>query len=76
MEKERRSGKASSSEYWSRLTLAQKFAMNELNHYGYQLVFVRQEGGNLLAIAMQDDRAAVISFDGDIDLNPAIEIRK
>ncbi len=57
------------------LTMAQKVALSELGHYGYDLAFVRNTLMGKLAIAMRNDKVMTIDDEGEIEPNPAITIR-
>jgi len=63
------------SVWWNHLTLAQKFSASSLGRFGYEISFVRNEQGNMLAVLQCDSGVATISEDGDIDTSPEITIR-
>ena len=72
---ERRHLSEQQSEWWDRLTLAQKFSASSLAKYGYELAFVRSSAAGSLAVMMQDTNVSTVADDGDIDTNPDIHIR-
>ncbi|GHG67607.1 hypothetical protein GCM10010919_16420 [Alishewanella longhuensis] len=61
--------------FWDELNLAQKFAITELERYGYELVFVRYTSSGSLAVLRLGERFAVIDEHGEIDSAPKIAIR-
>ncbi|MGB1197693.1 MAG: hypothetical protein ACPG46_01515 [Thalassotalea sp.] len=63
------------SEWWNKLSLAQKFSASSLGKFGYELAFVRSENGQNLAVLRCNDGIAVISEDGEIDNAPNIKVR-
>ncbi|SFC83294.1 hypothetical protein [Pseudoalteromonas denitrificans] len=67
--------KTALDDIWNLLTLAQKVALNKLNHFGYQLAFTRALDGTYLAIAICDGVTATIDFEGSVNLNPKVAIR-
>lgn len=72
---ERRSEPPHKSVWWTKLSLAQKFSVSSLSKFGYQLEFIRHEGGHSLAVLMCDDAIAVVKEDGDIDTSNKIKLR-
>jgi hypothetical protein len=72
---ERRYYTPQQSQWWDRLTLAQKFAASSLTQFGYDLAFVRSNLAGSMAVLLCDSRAATISDDGEINTNPDISIR-
>jgi len=72
---ERRTEPPEQSVWWSRLSLAQKFSASSLGKFGYELQFIRNDGGNSLAVLTCNSGIAVISEDGEIDTSPDIRIR-
>lgn len=58
------------------LSTAQKYSLNEVEHYGYQAVFVREIDSQQVVIAMQGNRALTINEHGDVDMSPEIDFRK
>ena len=72
---ERRQTSPEHSEWWVKLSLAQKFSASSLGKFGYELAFVRNENGRNLAVLTCDSGIAVITEDGDIDTSPDIYIR-
>lgn len=60
---------------WEQLTLAQKFAVVELQRYGYQLQFVRHIPNGQLAVMDFAGKLAAIDDDGQIDTAPLLILR-
>lgn len=60
---------------WEQLTLAQKFAVAELQRYGYQLQFVRHIPTGQLAVLDFAGKLAAIDSNGQIDTAPSLVIR-
>jgi len=74
---DRRSKPPEKSEWWSKLSLAQKFSASSLGKFGYELSFVRNDNGKSLAVLIcHGGGVAVVSEDGSIDTSPNIELRK
>lgn len=63
------------STWWNKLSLAQKFSASSLGKFGYELAFVRNEGGRNLAVLTCASGVAVITEDGEINTSPDIKIR-
>lgn len=57
------------------LTMAQKVALSEVGHYGYDLAFVRNTPMGKLAIVMVNGKVMTIDDEGEIEPNPQITIR-
>ncbi|MBL4908794.1 MAG: hypothetical protein JKX78_02030 [Alteromonadaceae bacterium] len=72
---ERRTDSPEQSVWWSKLSLAQKFSASSLGKFGYELLFIRCDEGNSLAILSCSSGVAIISDDGDINTSPNIVIR-
>ena len=72
---ERRSKPPEQSVWWSKLSLAQKFSASSLGKFGYELKFVRTDGGRSLAVLVCHTGIATVSEDGEIDTSPNIYIR-
>lgn len=72
---DRRQETPEQSVWWSKLSLAQKFSASSLGKFGYELRFIRNEGGESLAVLMCNSGIAVITEDGDINTSPNIKIR-
>jgi len=72
---ERRLVKETNDELWSHLTLAQKFSVNDLQKYGYELAFIRCfETGNI-AVMLREGNTTIITCEGDINTSSDIIIR-
>ena len=73
---ERRHNDQIQSALWEQLTLAQKFAASSLSQFGYDLAFIRgSASSNSLAILLCESKVATISWDGEINTQPEIQIR-
>jgi len=72
---ERRGTPPEQSEWWERLSIAQKFSASSLGKFGYELAFVRNENGKRLAVLTCFGGVAVIYEDGEINTSPDIQIR-
>ena len=59
----------------SRLTMSQKFAVNSLNQYGYNLEFVRIDESSSMAVMMAGSNIATVDAQGDINTSPELTIR-
>ena len=67
----------SHNDFWyEQLTLAQKISANELYQYGYFLQFIRGKAHKSVAVFACDDKVAVIDHEGEISLNPNINLRR
>lgn len=72
---ERRHSTEDMQPFLDELNLAQKFAIAELERYGYELVFVRYTSSGSLAVLRLGERYAVIDEHGEIDSAPQIAMR-
>ena len=72
---ERRGIPPEQSEWWEKLSLAQKFSASSLGKFGYELAFVRNDKGHSLAVLTCLGGVAVIYEDGEINTSPDIHIR-
>ncbi|WP_448211296.1 hypothetical protein [Colwellia sp. MEBiC06753] len=75
MTTERRQFTPSKLALMSRLSTSQKFAVNSLTRYGYQIAFTRNTDQGSLAILMCDNNIATVDDQGDINTDPSIIIR-
>lgn len=73
---DRRQISSTNLDHWNKLTTAQRFAFYTLAKLGYQLLFVRGQQSQPLAITRQDGRLATINSWGDIDFAPDIRLRQ
>lgn len=73
---ERREKPPEKSTLWEKLSLAQKFSASSLGKFGYELAFVRNEGGRNIAVLTCASGVAVITDDGEINTSPNIRIRE
>lgn len=75
MIQERRQTDKDIHHFWEKLNLAQKFSVAELQRYGYELKFVRQENNKKTAVLFAGRRMAAIDDDGQIDTEPSVVMR-
>jgi hypothetical protein len=75
MIQERRQTDKDMHHFWEELNLAQKFSVAELQRYGYELKFVRQENNRKTAVLFAGRRMAAIDDDGQIDTQPTVVMR-
>ncbi|MDX3772680.1 hypothetical protein QE250_00965 [Chromatiaceae bacterium AAb-1] len=61
--------------FWETLNPAQQFSVIELQRFGYELMFVRQTADNSLAVLFNNSRMASVDQNGQIDIDPAIQLR-
>lgn len=59
----------------SRLSMSQKFAVNGLCQYGYDIAFIRNENSASYAVMTCGDSIATIDIQGEINTSPNITIR-
>lgn len=63
--------------FWEELNLAQKFSVAELQRFGYELLFVRRMGPQvLLAVMKAGKKLASIDNNGQIDTTPSVKLRE
>ncbi len=60
---------------WNCLSDSQKLGATGLSNFGYELVFVRKESADQIAIMLNGNSLATVNESGDIDTNPEINIR-
>lgn len=72
---ERRHEPPEQSQWWSKLSLAQKFSASSLGKFGYELIFVRYEQGCSVAVLSCPDGVATINESGDINTSKDLTIR-
>jgi len=72
---DRREPSPEHSVWWEKLSLAQKFSVGSLSKFGYELLFVRDDNGQSLAVLTCDSGVAIITEEGDINTSPNINIR-
>ena len=61
---------------WSKLSVTQQAAVSSLDHYGYELSFIRESDGGMEVVMLLNNAPATIDEEGNIDPQPPIEIRK
>lgn len=61
--------------FWEELNLAQKFSVAELQRYGYELLFVRQQDNIRMAVMLAGGKLAAIDDEGQIDTEPSVILR-
>lgn len=73
---ERRRIALNQSEWWERLSMDQKFGVYQLQKFGYDLAFIRnQPKSGAIAVVRRGKEFATVNSEGDVDLNPDIVIR-
>jgi hypothetical protein len=55
--------------------MAQKFSVSELQRFGYELSFVRQQEQQRLAVLKSGQKMASITEDGQINTAPKVFLR-
>ena len=63
------------SEWWERLSMDQKFGVYQLQKFGYDLAFIRNNPKGAIAVVRRGVEFATVNSEGDVDLNPDIVIR-
>lgn len=61
---------------WDKLNFSQQYTVCSLGQFGYLLTYVRSVGDSTLAILKQNDKVATINEAGEININPAVELRQ
>tara|TARA_R110002126_G_scaffold43555_15_gene124906 strand:- start:1628 stop:1858 length:231 start_codon:yes stop_codon:yes gene_type:complete len=61
--------------FWEELNLAQKFSVAELQRYGYELWFVRQQNEQKIAVLIAGGKMAAIDNEGQINTAPDVVLR-
>lgn len=64
-----------SDDLWEHLTLAQKFAASSLTQFGYELMFIRDDNTQNVAVLTCNENIATISKTGEINTAPNIKLR-
>ncbi|MAG76775.1 MAG: hypothetical protein CL811_08445 [Colwelliaceae bacterium] len=73
---ERRIGSPTYESLCHQLSMSQRYSVNALNQYGYQLRYLRRgEQGNL-AIMLCEESVASVNEQGEIETSPAINLRQ
>ncbi|WP_127019222.1 hypothetical protein [Rheinheimera mangrovi] len=75
MKQERRREARDLNYFWEMLSMAQKFSVSELQRFGYELSFVRQEEQQRVAVLKAGPRMASIDEDGQINTAPVVFLR-
>ncbi len=61
---------------WSKLSMTQQAAVSSLDHYGYELSFIRDSNEGMEVVMLLNGIPATIDEEGNIDPKPEIDIRK
>ena len=61
--------------FWEELNLAQKFSVAELQRFGYELRFVRQQNNHKIAVLFAGNKMAAIDNEGQINTEPMVIVR-
>ncbi|WP_417657321.1 hypothetical protein [Pseudidiomarina aestuarii] len=73
---ERRRIALNQSEWWERLSMDQKFGVYQLQKFGYDLAFIRNNAEvGPIAVVRRGHEFATVNSEGDVDLSPDIVIR-
>ena len=72
---DRRAESPQQSVWWQQLSLSQKFSANSLGQFGYELIFIRHDEDQSLAVLSCNGSITAINDDGSINTNPKISIR-
>ena len=75
MTEDRRKVEAKLQELLKELTLAQRVSLSELNHYGFNLSFVRKTPEGKLFIVEVNENILIIDEQGQIDNHSVVKIR-
>lgn len=75
MKLERRRQVRDLSYFWDMLSMAQKFSVSELQRFGYELTFVRQQEQQRLAVLKAGPKMASIDENGQINTAPSVMLR-
>jgi hypothetical protein len=75
MKMERRRQVRDLSYFWDMLSMAQKFSVSELQRFGYELTFVRQQEQQRLAVLKAGPKMASIDENGQINTAPSVTLR-
>jgi len=75
MKMERRRQVRDLSYFWDMLSMAQKFSVSELQRFGYELSFVRQQEQQRLAVLKAGPKMASIDENGQINTAPSVTLR-
>ena len=75
MKMERRRQVRDLSYFWDMLSIAQKFSVSELQRFGYELTFVRQQEQQRLAVLKAGPKMASIDENGQINTAPSVMLR-
>jgi hypothetical protein len=75
MKMERRRQVRDLSYFWDMLSMAQKFSVSELQRFGYELTFVRQQEQQRLAVLKAGPKMASIDENGQINTAPSVMLR-
>ena len=70
---ERRNFTPEKSSLWNKLSFSQKIAATKLTQFGYDLMYLRDNGS--IAILICGDSVAIVDSDGDIDTSSNVTIR-
>lgn len=72
---ERRQHSPDKSGLWSHLSISQKYSAKSLSGFGYDLVFIRENNNDSIAVLTCGESIACIDANGNIDSSPTIKIR-
>lgn len=72
---ERRRIELSTHQWWERLSMEQKFGVYQLQKFGYELAFIRNQDAGPIAVVKREQELATVDKNGDVDLTPPIQLR-
>ncbi|WP_337841731.1 hypothetical protein [Rheinheimera sp.] len=75
MKQERRRSARSFHQFWQQLNPAQQFSVFELQRFGYELSFVREQEQQRVAVLKAGDRLASVDAEGQINIAPTVVLR-
>lgn len=74
-EVDRRDEYSENTEWWNKLSLAQKFSASSLGKFGYELVCIRNIDSKNIAILKCGQQISIVSEDGEINSGDGITLR-
>jgi len=75
MKQERRRSTRDFNHFWQQLNPAQQFSVFELQRFGYELAFVREQEQQRLAVLRSGERLASVDPEGQINIEPVVILR-
>ncbi|MEX1221255.1 MAG: hypothetical protein WEA82_03970 [Idiomarina sp.] len=72
---ERRRVELTTHQWWERLSMEQKFGVYQLQKFGYELAFIRNQEDGPIAVVKRDAELATVDKNGDVNLTPDLQLR-